>query len=93
MMELLVQPYRNSAQQKVNDFYGILSTYPNLEWLPPDLEIADTAARLRAEHRRQTADALQAATAVHAKVSALITNDAVFTRVKAFDTVVLDELL
>ena len=93
MMELLVQPYRNSAQQKVNDFYGLLSTYPNLEWIPPDLEIADTAARLRAEHRLQTPDALQAATAVHAKVSALITNDAVFTRVKAFHTVVLDELL
>jgi predicted nucleic acid-binding protein len=74
-------------------FTAFYRSYQNVKWIPPDLEIADTAARLRAEHRLQTPDALQAATAVHAKVSALITNDAVFTRVKAFHTVVLDELL
>jgi len=93
MTELLVQPYRNSAQQKVDDFYGLLSTYPNLEWIPPDLEIADIAARLRAEHRLRTLDAIQAATAVRAEASALVTNGAVFARVKAFETLVLDDLL
>jgi len=45
MTELLVQPYRESGEQRVDEFYALLSTYPNLEWISPNLEIADIAAR------------------------------------------------
>ena len=93
MTELLVQPYQDSGEQQVDEFYALLSTYPNLEWIAPNLEIADLAARLRATHRLKTPDALQAATAAHAGVTALITNDAVFERVEMFATLVLDQLL
>jgi predicted nucleic acid-binding protein len=71
MTELLVQPYRESGEQRVDEFYALLSTYPNLEWISPNLEIADIAARIRATHRLRTPDALQAATAVHARATAL----------------------
>lgn len=93
MTELLVQPYRDSAEQRVDEFYGLLSTYPNLDWIPPNLEVADLAARLRAIHRLRTPDALQAATAAHARATGLITNDAVFERVGLFESLVLDRLL
>jgi predicted nucleic acid-binding protein len=93
MTELLVQPYRESDDQRVDEFYGLLSTYPNLDWIAPNLEIADVAARLRALHRLQTPDALQAATAEHAGATGFITNDAVFERVKTFETLMLDRLL
>jgi predicted nucleic acid-binding protein len=93
MTELLVQPYRGADDQRVDEFYGLLSTFPNLDWIAPNLEIADLAARFRALHRLRTPDALQAATAAHACVTGLITNDAVFERVKAFETLVLDCLL
>ncbi len=93
MTELLVQPYRDSGEQRVDEFYALLSTYPNLEWIAPNLEIADLAARLRATHRLKTPDALQAATAAHAGATALITNDAVFERVEMFATLVLDQTL
>ncbi|MGA3019499.1 MAG: PIN domain-containing protein [Bryobacteraceae bacterium] len=93
MTELLVQPYRESDDQRVDEFYGLLSTYPNLDWIAPNLEIADVAARLRALHRLQTPDALQAATAEHAGATGFITNDAVFERVKTFETLVLERLL
>ena len=93
MTELLVQPYRNSDERQVDEFYGLLSTYPNLEWIAPSLEIADLAARLRAIHRLRTPDALQAATAAHARVTALITNDRIFERVELFETLTLDTLL
>lgn len=63
MTELLVQPYRDSDEQRVDEFYALLSTYPNLDWIAPNLEIADVAARIRAVHRLRTPDALQAATA------------------------------
>ncbi len=93
MMELLVHPYRQLDPSRVDEFYGLLSTYPNLNWIAPGLEIADLAARIRAQHRLQSPDALQAATAAHAKASGLITNDPVFARVGSFETLVLDKIL
>jgi predicted nucleic acid-binding protein len=93
MTELLVLPYRERDEQRANDFYGLLSTYPNLDWIAPNLEIAELAARIRALHRLQTPDALLAATAVHSLASGLITNDPVFEHVEGFETLVLDQLL
>ena len=93
MTELLVVPYRDGQEQWADDFYGLLSTYPNLDWIAPNLEIADVAARIRALHRLRTPDAMLAATAIHAQATGLITNDAVFKRVPDFRTLVLDEFL
>ena len=93
MTELLVQPYRDSGELRAGEFYALLTTYPNLAWIAPDLDVAVTAARIRAAHRLRTPDALQAATAVHAQATGLVTNDPVFARVAAFETLVLDTLL
>lgn len=93
MTELLVQPYRTADQQQADEFYVLLSTYPNLEWIAPNLEIADRAAQLRAIHGLRTPDALHAATAIHAGAAGFVTNDPVFERVKDFETLLLDKLL
>jgi predicted nucleic acid-binding protein len=93
MTELLVPAYRSGAVQQVNNFYALLSTYPNLQWIAPGLEIADLAARIRAAYGLRTPDALQAATAVHERATGLITNDSVFERVEGLEALVLEELL
>jgi predicted nucleic acid-binding protein len=93
MTELLVLPYRDGDESLADDFYGLLSSHPNLDWIGTNLEIAESAARIRALHRLQTPDALQAATAIHLRATALITNDSVFKRVQEFQTLVLDDLL
>lgn len=93
MTELLVQPYRALDEERVDAYYALLSTHPNLEWLAPNLEVADIAARFRAQHRLHTPNPLQAATAVHANATALLTNDPIFKRVPDFDVLVLDEYL
>jgi predicted nucleic acid-binding protein len=93
MAELLVPSYRENDEHRVDEFYGLLSTYPNLEWIAPSLEIADIAARIRAVHRLRTPDALQAATAVGVHATALITNDPIFERIGDFETAVLDKFL
>jgi predicted nucleic acid-binding protein len=93
MTELLVQPYRDSDEQRVDEFYALLSTYPNLDWLPPNLEVADLAAQVRAQYRLRTPDALQVATAVHAHATGMLTNDPVFQRLRDFETALLDEFL
>jgi uncharacterized protein len=93
MTELLVPAYRSGGEHRVDDFYALLTAYATLDWIPPSIEIADIAARIRATHRLRTPDALQAATAVHAQATGLITNDAVFERVESVETLVLDRLL
>jgi predicted nucleic acid-binding protein len=93
MTELLVQPCREPGAPRVDEFYALLARYPNFDWIAPDLEIADIAARIRAAHRLRTPDALQAATALRAQATGLATNDPVFERVQAFETLVLDRLL
>lgn len=91
MTELLVHPYRNDEVVKVNELFGLLSTYPNLEWVAPDLEIAARAAEIRAHSGLRTPDALQAATAIHRHATAFFTNDPVFRRVKGFEACILDD--
>ena len=93
MTELLVLPYREDDQQGVEDFYGLLSTYPNLNWIAPNLQIADLAARIRALHGLKTPDSLQAATAINEEATAFLTNDRVFERIPDFETLILDHLL
>jgi predicted nucleic acid-binding protein len=90
MMELLVPPYRDSNRDLANRFYGLLGAYPRLDWVAPSLEMADVAARLRARHRFKPVDAIQAATAIKGRATALITNDAVFERVESCETAVPD---
>ena len=93
MTELLVQPYREFDEPRVHGFFGLPATFPNLQWVAPSLEIADLAARIRAAHRLRTPDALQAATAVHAGATGLVSNDRVFKRLGAFETLVLEQLV
>jgi predicted nucleic acid-binding protein len=93
MTELLVPSYREKDEHQIDAFYGLLSSYPNLRWIAPDLRMADCAAKLRAQHGMRTPDALQAATAIDAQATAMITNDPVFARVAEFETVALDRFL
>jgi predicted nucleic acid-binding protein len=93
LTESLVRPYREENDSLVEQYFGLLSTFPNLEWVAPEIAIADTAARIRARHRLRTPDALQAATAVHCGATAFITNDPAFKRVTELSVGVLDELL
>ena len=93
MTELLVQPYRQSGELRVDAMYALLTTYPNLQWIATDLAIADAAARIRATYRLRTPDALQAATAVNSGVTGFMTNDPAFARISQFETILLDQLL
>jgi predicted nucleic acid-binding protein len=93
MMELLLPSYRDHDENRIDEFYGLLSTYPNLQRIAPDLKAADITARIRAAHKLRTPDALQAATAIQANATGFITNDPVFSRIQEFETLVLDRLL
>ena len=86
-------PYRELPELQVRAFLGLLTTVPNLEWIAPDLSIAASAARVRAEHGLRTPDAIQAATAIRSGATGFITNEATFRRIQAVETLVLRDLL
>jgi predicted nucleic acid-binding protein len=79
MTELLVQPYSALDEQRVD---GLLLIYRS-----------QITPQIRARHRLRTPGALQAATAVQAQATGLITNDSVFQRVAEFATLVLEQLV
>ena len=89
MTELLVQPYRLGKTELVDQFYALLSTYPNLEWVAPTLEISDLAAQLRAVHGLRTPDAIQAATAIKYGATAIVSNDAAYSRLTLLESIIL----
>jgi predicted nucleic acid-binding protein len=93
MTELLVHPYRNDDVVEVNELFGLLSTYPNLEWIAPSLEVAARAAEIRARFGLRTPDALQAGTAVQSNATVFLTNDPIFRRIKDFEALVLDDFV
>lgn len=93
MAELLVKPYRESDHESARKCFALLSTYPNIEWIGPTLASANVAAKIRAAHFLRTPDALQAATAIEAHASAIVTNDPLFKRVPNFEVLVLDAYL
>jgi uncharacterized protein len=93
MTEVLVPAYRKLDQQLADNFYELLSTFTNLEWIPVDLEVADLAARVRARHNLRTPDAVHAATAIRSQASAFVTNDPIFTRIPDFEALILDRFI
>ena len=74
VMEILVRPMRlrPRAHQTV---LGFLQHHPNLEAVPLDIQMAQDAAMLRADHRFSPPDALVVATGVECQVDHLVTND------------------
>lgn len=73
----------------MNQFYGLLITYPNLLWIDLTTEIADLGARFRAKYAVKTPDAILLATAALAGATGFIGNDAQLGRVAELDVLTL----
>lgn len=75
LLEILVSPYRHDAEDLAESYYALLRQLPNCRWVDMTYEIADRAARLRAEYRLATPDAIHIATAIESGAELFITND------------------
>jgi predicted nucleic acid-binding protein len=93
LTELLVKPYRSSDDFMVRTYHALFTRYPGLTWIPVDLAIADLAAQLRARHGLRTPDSVQAATALHAGATGFVSNDPVFGKIEAFESLVFEDLI
>ncbi len=91
LLEVLVQPYRNKDEERVNQFYGLLTTYPHLNWIDMTLEIADQGAQLRARYKLKTPDAILLATAIQSEATGFIGNDKRLKKVTELEVMTFDQ--
>lgn len=89
LLEVLVQPYRESNDELVNQFYALLTTYPHLQWIELSIGIADLGAQLRAKYQLKTPDAILAATSIEAGATGFIGNDSQLKRISELDILVV----
>jgi predicted nucleic acid-binding protein len=89
LLELQVGPYAQQEHDVANDYYDLITHLPNTHWIPLSLEIADRAARLRAEYRIKTPDAIHVATALEAGATLFVTNDRDLPAVTGIDYLML----
>jgi predicted nucleic acid-binding protein len=75
LTEVLVHPMRQSQESLAEQYRKILLGARNLTTMPVTAQIAEQAAELRARHNLRTPDAIQLATAIHAKARSFLTND------------------
>lgn len=78
--EVLTGPLRAGDEALARRYRAILESW---EVVPLDLDIAESAARLRATLRFKLADAAQAASALAINAAALVTHDRDFSRVRS----------
>lgn len=92
LLEVLVHPFRHGNTVLVQQYREILLNAEYLTTMLLTHEVAEEAARLRAEHDIRTPDAIQLATAIHAGASFFLTNDARLPSLPTLQILVLDEL-
>lgn len=73
--EILVKPKSLGLQEVCDDYVLTLTSYPNLEIIALNLEVAIRCAELRAKYKMKTPDAIQIATALEGKATLFLTND------------------
>ena len=92
LLEILVKPYKDGELKAASDYKNLLLTFPNLQFIPVDLEIADAAASLRAEYSIRTPDAIQLATAMSCRTDSYITNDEALKKIKKVNVRILKDM-
>mgnify|MGYP002715619340 CR=1 FL=1 len=88
--ETLVKPFQLGQIDLADIFRAVLAEY--VEIVPVTAEIAEAAARLRADHNLRTPDAIQVATAITHQADFFLTNDVRLGRLRQLETLVLSDL-
>jgi predicted nucleic acid-binding protein len=81
---------RHGLQELAHAFRDLLAEH--VEIIPVTAEIAEGAAKLRADHGLRIPDAIQVATAVIHKADFFLTNDARLGRLNQLEVLVLSNL-
>lgn len=80
--EILTGARKAGKAELVTLYRNLLGSFPNLSFVPFDVNVADISSDLRARYGLRTPDAIQIATAIQHRADAFVTNDAGLRRVK-----------
>ncbi len=75
LAEILTAPAQKANVQAMRDYEIYLTNFPNLQFVPLQIDIARAAATIRATTQLKLPDALQIATALVSGADAIISND------------------
>jgi predicted nucleic acid-binding protein len=92
LLEVLVKPLREGNAVVAELFRNVLLSTAGLSCLPITRGILEAAAQLRAQYNLKTPDAIHAATALDARSTLFVTNDAAFQRIPGLNVAVLAEV-
>ncbi|NOY64517.1 MAG: type II toxin-antitoxin system VapC family toxin [Nitrospirae bacterium] len=92
LLEILVRPFKENNRRAVSDYTDLLTTFPNLEFVPVGKEIAEMAASIRARYSVKTPDAIQIATAIVSDSSIYITNDETLKKIRDVEVIILKDI-
>ncbi len=92
LAECLVGSVRRGLDELTQAFWDLLVHHHQVNFVPLDAPVARSAAELRARYNLTLPDAFQVAVALKAGCDALLTNDAIFKRVRELKVLLLDEL-
>ena len=93
LLEVLVLPMRQNEYQLVEQYQNILCNSPSINISELNIDIAKSAAGLRAKYGLKTPDSIQIATAVNTSSEYFLTNDIRLNAVKEIEILVLNELI
>ncbi len=91
LMEILVQPIRMNEAKLVEEYENIICNSTTIDIYDFNIEIAKTAAKIRAEYGFKTPDSIQLATAISTNSDYFLTNDKQLKSFKEIEIIVLDE--
>ena len=92
LLELLVAPLKQGAQDAADEIEMVLLHFPNLRLAPVTRGVLIRAAEMRARYGLRTPDAIMIASAVETGATLAVTNDDAWRKVKELDIMVLRDL-
>jgi predicted nucleic acid-binding protein len=93
LAETLVKPIKDNDQARQEAYKRAIVNRSNVSVVPILRELLIDAAQVRAETGLKLPDAIHAATAVHARCTTFITNDAQLKKLSSLHVVLLSEVI
>ncbi|MFT5241946.1 MAG: putative nucleic acid-binding protein [Kiritimatiellia bacterium] len=91
-IEVLVHPERAGEGILAAKYRNFLTNSEQISLYPLNLPVADACAKLRAQHKLKTPDAIQLAVAATCGADIVLTNDAAWKTVPGFRVILVTEL-
>ena len=92
LLEVLVVPLREGNTKLAKQYESILTFAENINIYEINIQIAKESARLRAQYKIKTPDAIQLATANYCLVDYFLTNDLRLKSIKELNILTLNDL-